>query len=145
MKKKAPLFVLLVIICIFGLVACSNNVNTTTGSGEIFASQLQEANSACIDIEPHDVVMQTDTEGTVKITVQLPDYEILYKEAYASENPDQYLLRALESGKYNVLEYDITVKVSIIDGKEVIHTDEAIKELLERELANAINALMEAE
>lgn len=145
MKKKIILFVVLTIICVFGLVACSDNADTTNKNGEIPARQLQEANYDCINVETHDVVMQTDTEGVVKIMVQLPDYEALFKDAYASENPDQNLLKALESGKYDVLECEITAKVIIEDGKEVIHTDEAIKELLVQELSNAINALMDAE
>lgn len=145
MKKKFILFVICAMFCTLGLLACSNDSDKNGQGDEVSANQLQEANSNCISIETHDVVMQSDTEGTVEITVQLPNYEKLYKEAYASENPDQYLLKALESGKYDVREYEIKAKVSIEEGQEIIHTDEAIKELLKQELANASNALMEVE
>lgn len=145
MKKKTLLFVVLTILYTFGLVACSNNADDANKNVDFSANELQEVNAACIDVKTHDVVMQTDTEGVVTITVQLPDYESLYQKAYASKNPNQYLLKALESGKYDVLEYEITAKVTIEAGKEVIHADEAIKNLLEQELSNATNALMEVE
>lgn len=144
MKKKIILLVALAIVCIMGLGACSDNANIADENEEISADQLQEANADCINVETHNVVMQTNTEGVVKATVQLPDYEKLYKEAYNSENPDQYLWKCLKSDKYDVCEYEITAKVTIENGEEVIHTDEAIKELLEKVLSDAADALMEA-
>jgi len=143
--KKKILYVLFAILCVFDLVACSNNTDTIIPNREVLASQLQEANYNCIKLETHDIVMQTVSEGVVIITVQIPDYEGLYKKAYTSENPDQYLLNALTTGKYDVREYEITAQVTIENEKEVIRTDEAIKELLEEVLSNATDALMEVE
>lgn len=145
MKKKLILLVICETISIWGLMACSNDEDTEEQNSKITAEQLYDANFDCIDVKTHDIVMNSNTEGTVKITVQLPDYGSLYKDAYASENPDQYLLKALESAKYDIREYEITAKVTVDDGKKVIHTDEAVQELLEQELSDAINTLMEEE
>jgi hypothetical protein len=142
MKKRGFCFVIATILCLSGVVGCSKKKESKQDTEQIAASQLQEANAECIQIESHDVIMQNDREGTVKLTVKLPDYETLYKEAYVTENPDRYLLAVLESGKYKTIQYEITAKVTMEDGKEVIHKEEAVKALLEQELSKATNALI---
>lgn len=104
-----------------------------------------EANSKCIEFETHNIVMNGDSEGSVTLIVQLPDYTQLYNNAYISKNPDQFILEVLQSGEYDVCEYEIIAKVTIEKGEQVIHSDEAINMLLEKELAKAINALLEAQ
>ena len=89
--------------------------------------------------------MNGDSEGIVTLTVQLPDYTQLYNKACTSKNPDQFILESLQSGEYDVCEYEITAKITIENGEQVIHSDEAINMLLEKELAKAINALLEAQ
>lgn len=143
MKKSVIYFTILAILCVSGVVGCSKKKESNRDTEQNITRQLQEVNAENIEIETHEVVMQTDREGTVKLTVKLPDYEELYKEAYDTENPDQYLLTALQSGTYTAIQYEITAKVTIENGKEVIHKDEAVKELLEEELSKATNALME--
>ena len=85
MKKKKMLIVIPVIICICGLLICTNKRYFIGINKENSEKQLQEINSNCIEMETQKIFMQTDTEGIVKIKVQLPKYEILYKEANASE------------------------------------------------------------
>lgn len=143
MKRSITLYFLVAIICAFGMTACSNNTDTSNQTLEISPQQLQEVNFNCIDIETPNIVMENDIEGTVEITVQIPDYEALYKQAHEFEDPDVYILQALESGKYDSCERIIMARVTVENGEQVVHTDEALKELLERELSNAINALME--
>ena len=104
-----------------------------------------EANSKCIEFETNSIVMNGDSEGIVTLTVQLPDYTQLYNKACTSKNPDQFILESLQSGEYDVCEYEITAKITIENGEQVIHSDEAINMLLEKELAKAINALLEAQ
>ena len=104
-----------------------------------------EANSKCIEFETRNIAMNSDSEGSVTLTVQLPDYTQLYNDAYTSKNPDQFLLKALQSGEYDVCEYEIVANVTIENGKQVIYSDEAIDTLLKRELAKATNALLEAQ
>lgn len=137
------LAVISVLACSLGLMACTKK--SKEQNNEISAEQLYEANFQCIDIESQNIIMHSDKEGKAKIKVKLPDYEILYKDACKSKNPDEYLLNMLESGEYNVREYEIGAEVTVENGKEVIHTDEAIKKLLTEEFSNVINTLMEVD
>ena len=143
MKKKKMLIVIPVIICICVLLICTNKRYFIGINKENSEKQLQEINSNCIEMETQKIFMQTDTEGIVKIKVQLPKYEILYKEANASENPEEYLVNILKSGEYDVCEYEVEAKVTVENGKKVLHTDEAVKKLLEKVLSQAVNKLME--
>lgn len=123
-------------------VDMNNMENKVSQAGK---EMFYAANSKCIEFETHNVVMNGDSEGIVTLTVQLPDYTKLYNNAYASKNPDQFMLEALQSGEYDVCVYEITAKVTIDNGEQVIHSDEAISMLLEQELAKATNALLEAQ
>ena len=140
MKKRIILNVLVAVICIWGMTACSNTKNRDV---EISPQKLQDANSNCINIETHEIVMKSESEGTVELTVEIPDYEVLFKQAYKSEDPDGYMLQALESENYDSCERIVIAKVTVENGEQVVHTDEALKELLEQEFSNAINILME--
>lgn len=141
-RKCIQLLSLAIVYCLV-LTACSLESNMDERTDEVTPVQLYAINTACIDAEIHDIFMQNNIEGTVEMTVQIPDYEALYKMAYASEDPDKYMLQVLKSGQYDSCERVITARVTIENGEEVVHTDEAITQLLERELSNAINALME--
>lgn len=106
---------------------------------------LEVVSKKTIVIEEKDIIMKTDTEGTATIIVQMPDYEQLFKEASASENPDRYLLKALALGKYDIQKYEENAAVIIDNGVTIIHSDEVVHQLLEKELVDAINALSEVE
>lgn len=106
---------------------------------------LETLNERAVVVEETDIVMETDTEGTATITIKMPDYELLFKEAYASENPDQYLLKALALRDYEVREYEEVATVTVANDVTTIHSDEVVHKLLEEALINAINALSEVE
>ena len=95
MKMKVYLVVTFVLACSFGLMACTKE--SKEQDDKVSVERLYEANFDCIGIESHDVNMYSDTKGTAKLTVKLPDYEILYKDAYESKNPDEYLLNLFGS------------------------------------------------
>lgn len=106
---------------------------------------LETLNERTVVVEETNIVMETEDKGTATIIVQLPDYELLFKEAYLSENPDQYLVKALALGQYEIREYKETATVTVDDGVTNIHSDEVVKQVLEKALINAINALSEVE
>ena len=106
---------------------------------------LETLNERAVVVEKTDIVMKTDTEGTATVIVKMPNYELLFKEAYASENPDQYLVKALALGDYEIREYEEVVTVTVADDVTTIHSDEVVHKLLEEALINAINALSEVE
>ncbi len=106
---------------------------------------LEFVNKKTIVIEETDIVMETDTEGTATVIVKMPDYELLFKKASDSENPEQYLLKALAFGKYEIQEFEEVATVTVDDGVTIVHSDEVVHQLLEESLLNAINALAEVE
>ena len=140
---KPFIYILLTVICVFGITACSRGFDFNEVKGEVSQKQLREINSKSISVDTNKVVMQSDTIGTVEITIQIPDYKVLYKNVFATENPEEYLLATLQSGKYDICEHTIVAAITIKNGDKILHTDEAVKELLEQELSNAIGALME--
>lgn len=106
---------------------------------------LETLNERAVVVEKTDIVMVTGNEGTAKIVVQLPDYELLFKGAYASDNPDQYLVGSLALGKYGTKEYERVATVTVEGEEATIHSDEVVHQLLEEALINAINTLSEVE
>lgn len=106
---------------------------------------LETLNERAVVVEETEIVMETDTEGTATVIVKMPNYELLFKEAYASENPDQYLVKALALGDYEIREYKEVATVTVTDNVTTIHSDEIVHELLEEALINAINSLSEVE
>lgn len=106
---------------------------------------LETLNERAVVVEETEIVMETDTEGTATVVVKMPNYELLFKEAYASENPDRYLVKALALGDYEIREYKEVATVTVADDVTTIHSDEVVHKLLEEALINAINALSEVE
>lgn len=106
---------------------------------------IKVVNEKTIVIKEMNIVMETKTEGSATVIVQMPDYKLLFKEAYSSENPEQYLLNALELGKYEVQEFEEIATVTVEHGVTTVHSDEVVHQLLEESLINAINALSEVE
>ena len=104
---------------------------------------LEFVNEKNIIIEEKNTVMTSETEGEATLIVTIPDYEQLFKEASAAKKPEQYLLNALILKNYNTMEFEISAKVTVENGKRIIDSDEEVHQLLEENLINAINALSE--
>lgn len=107
--------------------------------------RLEEINRNCIIVEEKDVVMQNETEGTATVTIEVPDYTDIYIAAYNSKNPERYIVDALKKGKYNTKKYEEDVKVTVENGETVIHSDEIVYKIIEKELIAAVNAVTEVE
>lgn len=89
--------------------------------------------------------MDNETEGTATITIEVPNYADIYIAAYNSKNPERYIVDALKKGKYDTKKYEEDVKVTVEDGETVIHSDEIVDKIIEKELVNAVNTLTEVE
>lgn len=61
------------------------------------------------------------------------------------KNPERYIVNALKKGKYDTKKYEEDVKVTVEEGETVIHSDEIVDKIIEKELVNAVNALTEVE
>lgn len=106
---------------------------------------LPFVNERAIEVKETNIVMDTDTEGTAEIIVQMPNYTLLFREAAASNNPEKYLLEALALGRYEVQEFVGVATVTVDDEITTVHSDEMVHRLLEESLVDAINALWEVE
>ncbi|MFR5330215.1 hypothetical protein G5B27_09400 [Fusicatenibacter saccharivorans] len=104
---------------------------------------LRELNEECITVETGETEMDTETEGTVQLSVEFPDYKSLYLEANESEDPEEFVQEALQQKKFKTCKTEITARVTVENGETVIYKEEAINQLLEKEFTDAINALAE--
>lgn len=104
-----------------------------------------QTNNGCVITKQHPVLMQDAVNGTTELEVSVPDYFQIFTEALASDDPQGYVSAVLDSGNYPVVSRTITAQVTVQDGQEVVHTDEAITALLDRELTNVIGEIMEVE
>lgn len=104
---------------------------------------LEKANQESIVIVEKNIDMENEKEGIATITVSMPNYEQLYKEALQAENPDEYLLNALEEKEFLTVEYEKEVTVTRENSETIIHSEEIVSQLLEEALIKAINAITE--
>ena len=141
MKKIKRIFIML--LCAGMLWGCGKSESTTETVSESAPKDLRELNEECIKIKTGETEMDTETEGTVKLSVELPDYKSLYIEASQSENPEEFVQKALQQKKFKTCKTEITARVTVENGETVIYKEEAINQLLEKEFTDAINALAE--
>lgn len=106
---------------------------------------LEAINEENIIIEESGLEMVSGTEGIATIIVKMPNYELLFKEAATTGNPELYLFSALALKNYEIQRIETTASVAVENGKTVIHSDDAVHQLLEKALIDAINALSEVE
>lgn len=106
---------------------------------------LEFINTKNIAIEESMIEMTSDTEGTAIIMVKIPNYELLFKEAALTKNPEQYLIKSLALKKYDVQEIEASANITVENGSTIIHSDDVVQQLLDESLVNAINALSEVE
>lgn len=98
--------------------------------------KLAELGQETLTVEEGEIRMESETEGEADLMVRLPDYEALN-----AEDPDAYLENALENGDYETKQVETRAQVTVEGGKQVVHSEEAAKEALEKELVQAIAAL----
>lgn len=140
----AMVLIAILVIGILFFMQRTNSANTDKNvSIESFQGNLAEINRNCITTEQASITMQSETEGTALIKVCIPDYTKLFQAAIRSKNPDQYIVEALDSGETTMIETEVSARVTVENGEQIIHTEEAIKKLIAKELSKAITAVME--
>ena len=86
MKKIKRIFIML--LCTTLLWGCGKSESNTETVSELTPKELQKLNEECITVKTGETEMDTETEGTVQLSVEFPDYKSLYLEANESENPE---------------------------------------------------------
>ena len=104
---------------------------------------LEFINTKNVIVEESTIEMTSDTEGIATIIVKIPNYELLFKEAALTEDPERYIFMALAMKQYEVQEIEASAKVTVENGSTIIHSDDVVQQLLDESLVNAINALSE--
>ena len=74
-EKIKSIFIIL--LCTTLLWGCGKSVSDTETVSELTPKELQKLNEECIKIKTGETEMDTETEGTVKLSVELPDYKSL--------------------------------------------------------------------
>lgn len=153
-KKKSKKVILAVSIVIGALLIVIGVLGVLFYKGIIeipFIYQLSsednfaEINRSCIEIEELEITMTDDSTGKAKILIRLPDYTEIFLQAAQTENPEQSVLKALKRGKFEYLEFEETVDVTVENRQEVIRSEEIVNSLMEQELIKAVNAVSEGE
>jgi len=113
------------------------------GEESIVINEFKQANDECIVVEEKSIEMKNEQEGTAVVLINIPDYEMLYKSALQSEDPDEFLLNALRKKEYTTIEYEREIPITVENGKREMNSEEIVKQIVEEALLNAINTLME--
>lgn len=144
-KRKTTLLllsfsILMVCLALFGVYQILPEKKTEKD----FITHLQaEIDNGCVITQQHSTVMHDDINGYCELEVSVPDYSQIFYDAFDTTDPEGYVFDILNNKKYTTVDRTVTAKVSIENGIEVVHTDEAITALLDEELSRAISTLME--
>ena len=103
MKKIKRIFIIL--LCASMLWGCGKSESTTETVSESAPKDLRELNEECITVETGETEMDTETEGTVQLSVEFPDYKSLYLEANESEDPEEFVQEALQQKKFKTMHW----------------------------------------
>lgn len=126
----------IIAVCLLIVSGCSSQKEEKT---ELSEKSLSELNTACVSVEEKDIEMTSDNSGEVELVVKIPDYKKLYKEAYQTEDPEAYVKDALSSGDYETKTVKTKAEVTVEQGEKNIQKQEAMDQLLEKAVIDAIN------
>ena len=132
----------IVLICMMLLFGCGEQEGERN---KVRTQSLEELNETCILVEEKAIHMESENNGEAELVVKMPDYEELYQKAYGTEDPETYIKESLISGNYTVQTIETNASVTVENGKQKIHKQEAIDKLLEQVMLNAVNAVAEEE
>ena len=139
--KKIVIKALLICLVLCGS-GCTKK-NEEKNMKKMSAKEIYELNKGCIEVKSGAIKMENETSGIVQLTVIIPDYSLLYSEAVQKEDSEFYIQQSLENGNYKTVKKIVDAEISIEDGKKVIHKDEAVEEVLENSISEAINEIVE--
>ena len=83
--------------------------------------------------------MWSATQGSVTVTVTMPDYSELFDRAWQTQDPTTTLVALLSQQNYSTVTVDGVASVTVENGEQIVHSDELVKELMEKELIKVIN------
>lgn len=132
----------IILICMILLSGCGEQESERNKAR---ARSLEELNETCIFAEEKEVYMESENNGEAKLIVKIPDYEELYRKAGETPDPETYIKESLINGKYSVQTMEINAVVTMENGEQKIHKQEAIDKLLEQAMLDAVNAVAEEE
>jgi len=151
-KRNIILIILMVIVSLMFLLgllvyykvvdipymSTMENINTEYGQS---INKLKEINDKCILIEENEVIMKSDVQGIAHITINMPNYKLLFQKAKQTDKPEEYIMNALLLEDYEIVKFEEKVEVTVENGKTVVHSEKRVNQVLEKELINAINVL----
>lgn len=144
-KKTFWIVGLFIVLLVIGTAGMFFMFTGSQSDGGQDSQKLTQTNKVCVITKQHPVCMQDAVNGTAELEVSMPDYYQIFTDALASDDPQRYVSMVMDSDNYPVVSRTVTAQVTVQDGQEVVHADEAITALLDRELTNVIGEIMEVE
>lgn len=135
------LFLFVATIGVTGVLVCQGIIDIPFLDENGQDNLLKIMNEKNISVQEKEIVMIDDMHGTASLIVELPNYEVLFKKAKREKNPEQYIFISLLFKKFETQEYEIDAKITVENGKEIIHSEDDVKQVLEEALLHAINEL----
>ncbi|MBQ4526980.1 MAG: hypothetical protein II998_02805 [Clostridia bacterium] len=125
------------------IIFCQNEKEQS----KVYDGSLNNLTMQSIQIEETGRSMLSEFEGEVYYDVTVPDFtEIYCKVAQKAKSRDdvfKLIGEIIEKGNYSTVTHKMTAKLTVENGIETIHLDDAKNKLLENVLIEAVNKAME--
>lgn len=135
---------ILIMCIIWNIGGCTSKNEENTRQDKMSEEELYKLNNTCIKVKKDKIKMDDETSGTVQLTVIIPDYSLLYSQAVKEKNPDLFIQQSLESGNYKTIKQVVSAEVTVKNGKKVVHKDEAVEQVMDKALNEAVDKVMES-
>lgn len=145
--KNTIISIILVLLAIV-FVSCSDG-ETSGGKKkqsreEREMAELYELGQEAVKVKVNDVYENSSGSSYADVTIIIPDYTEIFLDVAKKSDALSAVAKALRSSDYDKLKYDVQVPVTYDErGKEVIHSEDEVKKLLEAELIKALNTVYE--
>lgn len=145
-KKIMPLLIVCIsVVVLFSFIGVAINKKNL----EKNSNYLHDITMECIVTKDLEESMINEREGEMIISVEYPDFQELFSKAKNQVNSKQeledFFVEKLTKHKYTAKQSQVVAKIVMESGERKVYRDEAILELLEYELINAIDSLSEGE
>lgn len=134
----------MVIVGAAGMAVESGAINPSSILSFLDSDELLvKLNKKSIKVEEKKIKMKDEKNGTAEIVVTIPDYEMMWKDAFKTKNPRRELIKKFLFKSYDVQSFEVTAEVVVKDGNRIIKSDEIVNQYVEESLIKAVNSVTE--
>ncbi len=139
-----------IILAIFAIIFVSCSDGESSGGKkkenreEREMAELYELGQEAVKVKVNEVHENKSGYSYADVTITIPDYTEIFMNAANKSDAVTAVAKALRSSDYDKLKYDAQVPVTYDErGKEIVHSEDEVKKLLEAELIKALNTVYE--